>query len=257
MNNHIEKCPKYQLQCQCGLFFSRDTILEHKSKECPMEIIKCEIEGCNAHVARKNYQEHMNESSNFHIQLLQLEITKQKQLYQDFQMFHVQENSLLIDNNVNLTKSYDKLKYTIQNVQNYFNQCSILTFNMKWKIENVNDKLKNASNCERRFESTRHRFGHDGSDNLLWILAICEGNKKLGIYLFSNIHLNIGGTQITISKNGSPQKTVTFPDDSFTNQKGKGFQNFLDDIKSYIFQDSIEISVKLNVQQNNVSYIEL
>ena len=72
INNHIPQCPQKPVECPqgCGISPQRKDLDAHKANECPMTMIKCEIQGCEERRHRKDMQKHNEEYSAQHMQLL-------------------------------------------------------------------------------------------------------------------------------------------------------------------------------------------
>ena len=73
-NNHLPVCPKYPVSCpnQCGVSpLVRDQLEDH-FRECPLQLVECELKemGCEEMVKREDLVRHMEEGAQKHLTLM-------------------------------------------------------------------------------------------------------------------------------------------------------------------------------------------
>jgi hypothetical protein len=131
---------------------------------------------------------------------------------------------------------------------------------IKWRLKNISAKLQEAQLCRKKYCSPEFEVNFSGS-SILYIKASIEGNR-LGLCLYiRNINtdilsnknnLNVGGSSFTITKSRLPDKKKIFSDNSILNPDHiYGWKTFMNDMRPYIDNDSINITLDLKLKITN------
>ena len=219
MEDHLNQCPKIEVLCICQSKFTREKMDEHRDKHCPMTEIECEVIGCGTIVARKDYLKHQKDAAMEHVRLLSAVV------------------QTLVDQRLNSAEGPNSSQ-------------------IKWRLTDIAAKLQEGGIVKKTYRSPTFKVNFRGTIKL-YISANIEGNK-LGLFLYKengnseilsnkNI-LNIGGTSLTITKDGLSDRKGNYPDDSFLDCQGHGWSTFLADMTPYIDNDGINITLNLKLK---------
>ena len=111
--NHWQVCDCYPIQCpnRCGETPKRENLDSHLENRCPLTIIQCDFQyaGCEAKLARKDMQTHINDSLITHISMLAVSHRQQQRKNQEL----VQEVEELKEKVDRLTQENTTLKKAI------------------------------------------------------------------------------------------------------------------------------------------------
>jgi len=133
MNTHLQQCPMVEMTCECGFDCIRDSMDQHRARDCPLVKIVCDVVGCNAMIMRRDYEKHQQEAAEHHVRLLSSEVGSMKKdivrlLADNVNMKQVvantsvtnarvrEEFARLKQDNVRVSLDNDKLKVTVQQI---------------------------------------------------------------------------------------------------------------------------------------------
>ena len=218
---HHQGCVHRTEPCKtCNLKILWSAMTEHQENKCQLALVTCEVIGCNAVMMRKYYKKHQDEAAKQHIRLLSAALSKASTALIEAE----QKNSMQVN----------------------------------WRVTDVAAKLQEAAVDKKCYGSPRFNVFFRGSHKL-YIQARIQGNT-LGLYLCKDVgpfddksRLGVGGTSFTVKKAGLPDDKGTISPDMFLEPPGWGWgwSTFLSDFTRYIDNDTIYITVNLNLNKDH------
>ena len=235
----------------------------HKTNDCPDDVLQCTITGCQEKVIGKEYQAHLSSASNKHIQLLSSRVHELKAIndnslseIQSLQSENVDLTSrvdALSGENDTLTERFDALSSRFDALSSRFDSLSSksLTYSavINWKLTGVKAKMKEASKGEKYWWSREFDIYFNGHQKLYLRACINKKSLKIGLFNgdFAEHKINLAGTRIVISKDKQPDLSWTMRDADFENNVGLSL-NMTENMTPYIDKDCINVTIHLKLK---------
>jgi len=263
MLNHLRKCPKVDVSCECSFECLRDELPAHRDKDCPLVEIGCDVIGCDAKMMRGEYEKHQEQAASHHVRLLSTALEQQEASLHvrlllvslKYQAQAVLHHTRLLSEEIGILKLENiRLKednLTLLAAAETQQIISITPMQFNWRITDIAAKLLETIVDEKDYNSPRFDvFFHGG--HKLYIQAYISG-LSVGLYLCKDAALsddksglNVGGTSFTVTKAGMPDKKQTLPLEMIMTWS-LGFGSFLRDITPYIDNNALNIILDLNL----------
>lgn len=192
----------FPIKCKCGSIIRRYELEKHKIEKCPLEEVKCIIEGCTAKILRKNLREHVEKDTLFHFQLLVNQINALK-IHNNHMKDHNEELLNIInklrDENKSLKSEVNSSSKNILKLKNQIAQLQKENKKIKeqiqeYKTSSDQNQILNSSAFVCKVEGNfftsgdhlTHKFIVNGLKFEVWVYPNDGGEETVGIYL----HLN-------------------------------------------------------------------